>query len=335
MINKPLISSPHFNMGGHSQQLMLWLCLACMPGLLAQTYWFGYGVLFNIVASLVVGIALEVWVLHLRRQPIRAGIFDGSALVTCVLLGLSLPPFAPWWLVMLATMFAILFAKQLFGGLGSNPFNPAMIGYAICLIAFPATMSLWANPEQSMSFAQQWAWFWTEQSSIDGYTQATPLDVYKHLYGKTISEVTQTNPVVLNYAMANYWISGCYALGGILLLAVKVYTWHAPVSMLTSISVLSGLFSAGEPDLMLGILGHLAFGATMLGAFFIITDPVSSATSRLGRLYFGAGVGILVYLIRTWGNYPDAVAFAVLLMNMAAPLIDQYIRPKAYGYNKR
>ena len=310
---------------------MLLVITATIPGLLTQVYWFGYGTLFNVVWAILVGLLLEAGVLTLRKRPLGFFLKDGSVLVTGLLLALALPPLAPWWLVTVATLFAVLFAKHLYGGLGNNPFNPAMAGYAICLIAFPAHMTVWTSPEQYLDLATQWQWFWLEEGNIDAITQATPLDAMKHLQGNTINEMLAANPSIGYYADAMFWINIAYLAGGLALLVLKVFTWHAPVAMLVSLGIMAGLFGAGEPDLYASFSDHLFLGATMLAAFFIITDPVTSATSRQGKLIFGAGIGILVYVIRTWGSYPDAFAFAVLLMNLSAPLIDQYSKPKAYG----
>ncbi len=331
---KQLLSSPHLHGGNRSQRIMLLVMLACLPGLAAQTYWFGYGTMINIIWAVGLGIALEAGVMHLRQRPIKPAISDGSVILTCVLLGLALPPHASWWLVGVGVLFAVVFAKHLYGGLGNNPFNPAMVGYALLLIAFPAAMTVWASPEQQLTFNQQWQWFWSQQGTIDGYTQATPLDAYKHLQGSTIHELRANNPGVIAYEQASWWISMAYLAGGLMLLALRVFTWHAPVAMLTSLGLLALLFGTGEPDLYASPTQHLTLGASLFAAFFIITDPVTSATSRRGKLIFGAGIGMLIYIIRTWGSYPDAVAFAVLLMNLSAPLIDQYTQPKVYGSNK-
>lgn len=333
MLNQ-LLSSPHLHGGNRTQRIMILVIVACVPGLIAQTLWFGYGSIINVVWAIALGLALEASIMKLRKRPIKPAISDGSVILTCLLLGLALPPHASWWLVSIGVLFAVIFAKHLYGGLGNNPFNPAMVGYALLLIAFPAAMTVWGNPEQQLSFSQQWQWFWSQDSNIDAYTQATPLDAYKHLQGSTINEMRSANPGVMAYEQASWWINMAYLAGGLALLALGVFTWHAPVAMLVSLTVLAFLFGTGEPDLYASPMQHLTLGATMFAAFFIITDPVTSATSRQGKLIFGAGIGILIYIIRTWGSYPDAVAFAVLLLNLSAPFIDQYTQPKVYGSNK-
>ena len=257
--------------------------------------------------------------------------------MTAFLLALALPPFSPWWLTLVAVSFSIIFAKHLYGGLGSNPFNPAMVGYALCLISFPVAMTQWAGTEMTMTFGQQWQWFWLESvtGGIDAYTSATALDIMRHTKGLTLSEVASSNPQLALGLTASMWVNIAYLLGGLVLLGFKVFTWHAPVAMLASLGFCAGLFHMGEPDLYPSASQHLLTGATMLSAFFIVTDPVSGATSRKGKLVFGIGVGILVFIIRSYGSYPDAFAFAILLMNLSAPLIDTYTKPKAYGHQSK
>jgi electron transport complex protein RnfD len=328
------LSSPHHHSLNRTSRLMMWVLLATVPGLLAQSYWFGYGTVINLIWACVLALSFEALVLRLRKRPITPFISDGSALVTAFLLALALPPFSPWWLTLVAVLFAIVFAKHLYGGLGNNPFNPAMVGYALCLIAFPVSMTQWAGTENTLNLAQQWQWFWTETVSggIDGYTQATPLDLMRHTKGLTLGELAATNPLLDLGLSASAWINAAYLAGGLGLLALRIFTWHAPVAMLASLGLCAGLFHMGEPDLYPSVGQHLFSGATMLAAFFIVTDPVTSATSRKGKLIFGAGVGLLVFIIRSYGAYPDAFAFAIILMNLAAPLIDTYTQPKAYGH---
>ena len=227
-----------------------------------------------------------------------------------------------------------MFAKHLYGGLGNNPFNPAMVGYAICLIAFPVSMTQWPAIEQTLNFGQQWQWFWMESidGGIDAWTGATALDLMRHTNGLTLNEVALDNPQLGLSLSVSMWVNLAYLAGGIGLLAINAFTWHAPIAMLASLGFCAGLFHMGEPDLYPSASQHLLTGATMFSAFFIVTDPVSGATSRKGKVVFGIGVGILVFIIRTFGSYPDAFAFAILLMNLSAPLIDTYTRPKAYGH---
>ena len=328
------LSSPHHHSLSKTSRLMAWVLLATLPGLAVQSYFYGYGTLINLVWASGLALGLEALVLGLRRRPIMIFLTDGSALVTAFLIALALPPFSPWWLTLVAVLFSIVFAKHLYGGLGNNPFNPAMVGYAICLIAFPVSMTQWPAIEQTLSFGQQWQWFWMESidGGIDAWTGATALDLMRHTNGLTLNEVALDNPQLGLSLSVSMWVNLAYLAGGIGLLAINAFTWHAPIAMLASLGFCAGLFHMGEPDLYPSASQHLLTGATMFSAFFIVTDPVSGATSRKGKVVFGIGVGILVFIIRTFGSYPDAFAFAILLMNLSAPLIDTYTRPKAYGH---
>lgn len=321
--------------------------LACVPGVLALTLSFGFGTLINIVLCAGFCLGLEALVLFLRKRPIAFYLKDFSALVTAVLLGIALPPYSSWWLVLVGSFFAIVIAKQLYGGLGYNPFNPAMVAYVVLLISFPVEMTRWALDAQalpnnlslpSLIQAFQWVFLGPTNLLVDAYTSATPLDVLKQNNALTLDALYSTEPVF----SAGRWAGSGWELanigflaGGAFLLYKKVFTWHAPLSMLGSLLVLSILFYDGGSSTSSGSpLFHLLSGATMLGAFFIVTDPVSSAVSNKGRIIYGASIGALVFVIRAWGNYPDAVAFAVLLMNFAAPFIDYYTLPRTYGHEK-
>jgi len=331
------LSSPHHHSLSKTSRIMALVLLATLPGLAVQSYFYGYGTLINLVWASALALAFEALILRLRGRPVAPYLLDGSALVTAFLLALALPPFSPWWLTLVGVSFSIVFAKHLYGGLGSNPFNPAMVGYALLLIAFPVSMTQWAGTEITLTFGQQWHWFWLESinGDIDAYTRATALDIMRHTKGLTLSEVANSNPDLALGLTASMWVNLAYLLGGIALLVTKVFTWHAPVAMLVGLGFCAALFHMGEPDLYPSASQHLLTGATMLSAFFIVTDPVSGATSRKGKLVFGLGVGILVFIIRSYGSYPDAFAFAILLMNLSAPLIDTYTKPKAYGHKPK
>jgi electron transport complex protein RnfD len=275
---------------------------------------------------------------------------DCSALVTAVLLALALPPYAPWWIVFVGTASAIILAKQLYGGLGYNPFNPAMVGYVVLLISFPVEMTRWAIPQTLLSDGQVLpslsaslqSVFMGSTAAIDGFTGATPLDLFKSQQGLLVEQIHAEHALFSSASFSTFgtgsgweWVNVAFLLGGLFLLYQKAFTWHAPVGMLASLTIMAFLFyDGGSSESGGGVFFHLLSGGTMLGAFFIITDPVSSATSNKGRLIYGASIGILIYIIRVWGNYPDAVAFAVLLMNFAAPFIDYYTLPRTYGHKK-
>ena len=314
---------------------MLLVVAACLPGTLTLTWLFGVGTLINLIWASVVAIVVEAAILKIRQRPLAFYLRDGSALLTAVLLALALPPYAPWWLTLVAVGFAIVFGKQLYGGLGQNPFNPAMLGYVVVLISFPFEMTSWPAPH-SVGMLEGLQQILGIAALPDGWSQATALDSLKINKSLTMEELWAANPAFGSIGgTAVEWVNAAFLLGGLFLLHKRIISWHAPVGMLAALAVMSLLFWNGSGSDSNGSpLFHLFTGATMLGAFFIVTDPVSGATSNLGRVIFGAGVGILVYIIRTWGGYPDGVAFAVLLMNLTAPTIDYYSRPRTYGQSK-
>ncbi|HVL01827.1 MAG TPA: RnfABCDGE type electron transport complex subunit D, partial [Dongiaceae bacterium] len=248
----------------------------------------------------------------------------------------------PWWMTLLGTAFAIVVAKQLYGGLGMNPFNPAMAGYALLLIAYPQAMSTWlpaAGVDDGVNALGPWQSlqliFTGSINNVDAFSGATPLDSFRTYAGQPT--VLDADPV-LNGLMAGFgweWINLAFLLGGIYLIWRGIITWHIPVGMLAGIFFLSGFFNtAVDADNYASILFHLFGGGTMLGAFFIATDPVTAATSNKGKFIYGVLTGVLVYIIRTWGGYPDAIAFGVLLMNMVAPTLDKVTQPRTYGHKK-
>lgn len=336
------VTSPHTRRPLNTGQLMCQVVLATVPGLIALTYFFGYGTLINVFWGIAVALACEAFVLKLRNKPVGFFLKDYSAVVTAVLLALAIPPTAPWWLTLVGVSFAITVAKHLYGGLGSNPFNPAMIGYVLLLISFPVEMTSWLPAQGTegtslLSFVDSlsvWLSSSIQGQTVDAFTMATPLDTFRTYQG---NHETLSNAVVLQGAFAGIgweWVNLAFLIGGIYLIARRIITWHIPVSMLVALTLLSILFHGIDPDTYASPLFHLFSGGTMLGAFFIATDPVSAATSNLGKLFYGAGIGIFIYIIRTWGGYPDAVAFSVLLLNLCAPTIDYYTQPRAYGHEK-
>lgn len=344
-----IFTSPHTHSArsANANRLMLDVLLALVPGILVMTFFFGYGTLINIIWASALAMAIETGVMLLRGRPPLFYLRDCSALVTAFLLALALPPYAPWWLTLIGIVFAILIAKHLFGGLGYNPFNPAMVGYVVLLVSFPLQMSQWPAPQGLLTerlstpglLESLQLIFASSSEVLDAYTAATPLDVMRQNSGLIIDQLYAETPLFnqASFSAVGFeWVSLAYLLGGIYLLTRRVFTWHGPVGMLASVALLAAIFYDGGSSASKGSpLFHLITGATMMAAFFIITDPVSGATSNLGRLIFGIGVGALVFIIRSWGNYPDAVAFAVLLMNFAAPFIDYYTQPKTYGHQKR
>lgn len=331
-------SSPHARAASSTAKVMRWVLLATLPGIATLTWFFGWGVAINVLFAAGLGIGLEALVLRLRSRPLGLTLGDNSALVTGVLLGASLPPFAPWWLTLVGMVAAIVVAKQLFGGLGQNPFNPAMVGYALLLIAFPVPMTQWAAPHglfgpEAVTLGEALGHFLGLTGPADAMTGATPLDAFKHK-GDTVlaSEFWAGDPLPPGTFDAWQAAALAWLAGGALLLYRRIVNWHIPLSMLGTIGLLATLMYASDPSHHGSPLFHWLGGAAIFGAFFIATDPVSAATSRKGKLYYGVGIGVLVMTIRALGAYPDAVAFAVLLMNFAVPFIDYYTQPRTYGH---
>ncbi len=337
------ITSPHTQGPLNTSQVMRMVIYATFPGVFTLAYFFGPGVFFNLLLASLSSLLFEAAILKLRKRPIAFYLQDYSALVTAFLLALSLPPYCPWWLVVVGSFCAIVLAKHLYGGMGMNPFNPAMVAYVILLISFPIPMTQWTTPAtvvnaQIPTFVDAFSKIFFAQP-IDGYASATLLDAMKQNTSLTINEIYQQQPLLSagHIASAGWeWVNLAFLLGGLFLLYKKIFSWHAPVSMLVALALMAAIFydngsshSGGSP------VFHLLSGATMLGAFFIVTDPVTSAVSKKGRIIYGAAIGVLVYVIRVWGKgYPDGVAFAVLFLNFAAPFIDFYTTPRTYGHTK-
>jgi electron transport complex protein RnfD len=334
--------APHAHSGLTTGAVMQRVLVATLPGIAAMLWYFGPGTLIQIALAGSAALAAEAMVLRLRRLPLGPTLADGSALVTGVLIGIALPPLAPWWLAVTGSAIAILIAKHPYGGLGYNLFNPAMVAYAALLVSFPDAMSQWSGPRPllpegappGLVDALQRI-FTGHNAAPDGFTMATPLELFRHNSGLMVQQFYTTHPLFARGDLAGVgWetVNLGFLLGGIYLLARRVITWHAPVAMLAALVLMALLCNDGGSSASQGPPGlHLFSGATMLGAFFIVTDPVTTAASKRGRLLCGLLTGVLVFAIRAWGGYPDGVAFAVLLMNLAVPLIDRVTVPRAYG----
>lgn len=334
--------APHLPVRRRVSQIMALVLLALVPGVLAHVWFFGPGVLVQIVLATGFALALEALMLRLREKPLQPFLSDLSAPVTAALFALCLPPLAPWWVALIGMVAAIVFAKHLYGGLGNNLFNPAMVGYAVVLIAFPLELSQWLAPDSPFGqsrpglvaslqaifqgqLPEPWTW--------DAIAQATPLETVRAQAsaGDTLAEI-RGNPIFGDFGGRGWeWIANLYGLGGLFLLWKRVIPWQVPVAVLGSVILITVPFWMFDADVHPFPLQHVFSGALVLAAFFIATDPVSGCTTPRGRLLFGLGVGVITLAIRRWGGYPDGVAFAVLLMNAAAPWIDLHTRPRIYG----
>lgn len=335
------LSSPFLSGTNRVTLHMLQLLLALVPAVIAIAYFFGPSVLITIALAIVVALLAEALMLKLRDRPLKPFLTDGSAIVTAVLLAIALPPLAPWWLTTIGILFAIIFAKHLYGGLGYNPFNPAMVAYVLLLVSFPLEMTTWlpvaSLSEHPLDFMSAFHIIFNGQlldgTALDTISGATPLDAMKTQIGlaQTPSQIS-TQPLFGLFGGKGWeWINIWLAMGGLYLIYRRVISWHIPVAMLTGLTAISLITWLISPEITGSPLFHILSGGTMLGAFFIATDPITASTTIKGKLVFGAGVGLLTYIIRVWGGYPDGIAFAVLLMNMLVPLIDYYTQPKVYG----
>ena len=335
------LTPPYLSASNRVTDHMVQLLLALSPAIAALTVFFGPGVLINIGLACIVAILSEAAMLKLRGKPLKPFLTDGSAIVTAVLLAIALPPLSPWWLTAIGIVFAIVFAKHLYGGLGYNPFNPAMVAYVLLLISFPVEMTRWLPVVDlsniDITFATALQIIFTEQSpyqiAVDSLSGATPLDIMKTQIGlaQTPELIQQNSAFGLLAGQGWQWVNIWFAIGGLFLLYRKVINWHIPFAMLFALTFISLITWLISPETTASPLFHLLSGGTMIGAFFIATDPVSAATTLKGRLIYGAGIGLLTYIIRVWGGYPDGIAFAVLLMNMLVPLIDDLTRSHVYG----
>jgi len=344
MNNTNIINSLHKHDDSTVAGVMLRVCIAMIPGLLCYIWYFGWGILIQCLLAVGFALAIECLMLRQRRKQITLFLKDGSAIVTGLLFAFTVTPFTPWWITLIGITFAIVFAKHLYGGLGYNPFNPAMAGYVFILLCFPAQMNLWPSVSglvdvapgmvdyMSMIFLGQPS----ASNPIDAISGASPLNHMMSQLGlmAMVSEI-QADPLYGDFAGAGWeWINMAFLLGGTALLFMRVIHWQIPVAMLAGMFIASLLFNLYDSEIYASPLFHLFAGGTMLGAFFIATDPVTASTTPRGRLIYAALIGVLAYTIRVWGGYPDGIAFAVLIANATVPLIDRYTRPRVLGENR-
>ena len=337
-----LAGAPHLPPSVTVSETMRQVLYALLPAVAAHVWFFGYGILFQVALAVGFAVGFEAVMLRLRERPVKLFLGDYSAVVTGVLFALCMPPLAPWWIAAIGMLFAIVIAKHLYGGLGYNLFNPAMVGFAAVIIAFPLELSQWLAPRQLspglpglLETARAiFTGHLPDTLNWDAITMATPLDQIRTgvQQGLSLSEI-RTGPAFGDFGGRGWeWIANFYALGGIYLIWRRVISWHVPVAVLVATIAITTPFWLLGPDIHPAPPEHIFAGALVLAAFFIATDPVSGPATFRGKLVFGAGIAILTLAIRRWGGYPDGVAFAVLLMNMATPLIDRLTRPRTYGH---
>ena len=339
--------APYVTPATSVRMVMLQVLLALIPAALAYVWYFSFGFLFNLAIASVFCVGSEYLMVRARGRDPEEAVSDLSALVTAVLICFALPALTPWWVTATASVFAIVVAKHLYGGLGYNVFNPAMAGYVVVLIAFPMYLNLWTAPRMGdidysyPTFYETITYTLTgslpDYLTFDAVSRATPLDVVKSgLNNMRTFDELRAYSLMGDFGGRGWeWIGNFIAIGGAWLLLKKIIRWQIPFGVLAGLLVPAGLFYFLEPGIHASPGFHLFSGGAILCAFFIATDPVSAATSERGRLIYGVGIGLLIYAIRRWGSYADGVAFAVLLMNMAVPLIDQFTRPHIVGHPLR
>lgn len=334
----PPLASPYITDAPSVQLVMGQVLAALLPAIAVYVYFFGWSIVSALLISTLVALLAEALMLKVRGLPATPYLGDLSVVVTAWLIALSLPPTLPWWINAVGVAFAVVVAKHLYGGLGNNPFNPAMIAYAVLIIAFPAQMTRWPAPLGLLSLPPSTM----EQLLLpfagalpDAIVMATPLDTLKTqlALNQSVAGIRAAQGVFGPVGgVGGEWLAAAYLLGGIFLLGRRIISWQVPASFLGGMFLLATILHWVDPARFAGGPFHLASGATMVGAFFIATDPVSGPTTRRGQIYFGLGVGMLAYVIRVFGGYPDGVAFAVLLGNCCVPLIDMSTRPPSFGH---
>ena len=324
MENKLVISlSPHVHGGDSVKKNMYGVLIALIPAFLVSLYFFGLGALIVTATSVAACLFFEWAIGKYLMKKETTTICDGSAVITGVLLAFNLPSNLPIWIIILGALFAIGVGKMSFGGLGNNPFNPALAGRVFLLLSFPVQMTSWPVVGQLTAYA-------------DATTAATPLNLMKQVAGGNI-EALKDLPSSFDLLIGNN--GGCLGevsalallLGLAYMLWKKIITWHIPISILATVFIFSGIMHLVDPELYVSPVLQLLTGGLMLGAIFMATDYVTSPMSKKGMLIYGVCIGLLTVIIRLFGAYPEGMSFAILIMNAFTPLINTYCKPKRFG----
>ena len=337
------VSAPFAHEGSYVNHIMLQVCAALIPCTAMGFYLFGWPAVNLWFVTCMAAVATEALCLQLLNQSwIR--LLDGSAWLTGWLIALTLPPWAPWWIGAGGAAFSIGIGKQLYGGIGQNIFNPAMLARVALLIAFPVQMTTWILPlhvagQSGPDFMEGLAITFGSHPIADAYTGATSLgglktDLTMHQHAQDVMAkhyVWWKALLGLEGGSMGETSELLVLTGGLWLLMKRIISWEIPVAMLTMLAFLTGFSAIIDPERFAGALYNLSSGGIMLGAFFIATDPVTSPISRTAKLIFGAGCAAVMFVIRMWGSFPEGVGFAVLFMNALTPLLDRYFRPRIYG----
>lgn len=312
--------------------VMGWVLLALLPAALVHHLWFGWGIWLQIALAAGSAWLIEALMLALRRVPARRFLGDLSAPLSGALFAFCLPPDVPWWIAPIGMLAAIGLAKHAYGGLGGNLFNPAMVGYAVVLICFPADVARWPLPG-SLDLSATLQQVFGGAPALDAVARPTPLDYARSglLNGSSLGELRTGPPLSGPAAGPSLPMALAFAAGGALLVWRRVIRWQQPAAVVLGALAVALPFWLYDGDRFLGPLEQLVHGSLVMAACFIVTDPVSGCSTPRGQWWFGIGVAALTVLIRLFGHYPDGIAFAVLLMNAAAPFIDLHSRPRIYG----
>lgn len=341
------VSAPHTTTTQSVSRVMAMVMLALAPATLFGFWLYGWPSIWLWLVTVAAAALGEALCLRLMQRPVGNALHDGSAILTGWLLALSLPPWAPWWIGVFGGLFATVLAKQAFGGLGQNLFNPAMVARVALLISFPVHMTAWVAPlpldaaNAPGPLAGLLIILHGIPNGLDGVASASLLGFAKTEMSRGI-DLLQS----LAHAPSQSWFGSragslgetaawLIAAGGLMMIVLRIISWHIPFAMLAGIAIPAAILHAVDPARFLDAPTHILSGGAMLGAFFIATDYVTSPNTALGQLIFGAGCGLLTYIIRTWAGYPEGVAFAVLLMNSLTPIIDSYIKPRIYGRDRK
>lgn len=336
-------SSPHAHSGRSTSQIMWEVVIALLPATAVGLYNFGFRGAMVVALTVLSAMAFEaIWQAASRKGQT---VMDGSATLTGLLLALNLPPSSPWWMCVVGGAVAILLGKMVFGGLGQNPFNPALTGRVFLLIAFPAEMTTWLLPRAAGKMPETFLGQLTVArdgagnvlaegaSKVDMITSATPLGIINEQGYGALGHMNFWD------ALLGHMINGSLGevsalallLGGGFLLFRRIISWHIPVSFLVTMAVMAQVTHMVDPQAYAPAHIHLVTGGALIGAFFMATDYVTSPMTPTGQLVFGVGCGLLTMVIRLWGGYPEGVSFAILLMNALTPLIDRYVRRPRFG----
>ncbi len=318
--------SPHIYSGQSVKKLMYGVIIALVPAFMVSLFVFGIGALIVTSISIITCVLTEYLIQKLILKS-ESSISDGSAIVTGTLLAFNLPSNLPWWMIVIGCIFAIAIGKMVFGGLGNNPFNPALVGRVFLLISFPVQMTSWPVPLQS------------RMQYIDALTGPTPLGILKEglRNGEIISDFAQKLPdnsrLFMGYMSGSLGEISALALllGFIWLLYKRIITWHIPVFIFITIASFTGILWIIDPAHNASPVFHLLTGGVMLGAIFMATDYVTSPMTRTGMIIYAIGIGLLTVIIRVYGAYPEGVSFAILIMNSFVPIINRYIKPGRFG----